>query len=247
MYPFKSDFYLQLGRQGWVPSSLSDHPRSSFRAVTVHRNHRCKGQPKEPLALGDHCAMSHVGLLGDHTLCGLLGLVGRWIIPLWRSSQLFPTPFCSSLTHTSHEPPSLWRTQSCSLYYQTQLSLACSEDSLICDCNGLPAGKDDCLPPRWHCSFYLCHLVSFSFLISRGLHVSESHLFPGAFLWRHFFPADFLLASWVQERASLMLASHWFLLSGIHFLQLEARSWLKTSRLKVPIWEQTPHMPEKAN
>lgn len=97
-----------------------------------------------------------------------------------------------------------------------------------------------CLPPFWHCSFCLCHLVPFLFLISRGLNAIKLIGFQGIF------PAYFSLASWVQEGVSFMLAALWFSLLETHFLQVGAGTWPKLYRLKVLIWEQTPHMQNKA-
>lgn len=193
MYPFLSDFFFSWDNRDECPHLFQIIPRSSLRAVTVHRNHQCKVQPKELLAFGNHCAMSHVGLLDGQHFVWTAGV--GW--QMNHSSQN-ERPTISNLLGSSltcHEPPSLWRMQSCSLYHQTQLSIACGEDSMICDCNGLPAGKDNCLTPHWHCSFYLCHLVLFSFLISGGLHVSETLFFfsPGAFPCRYFFLQIFCL------------------------------------------------------
>lgn len=242
MYPFLSDFFFSWDNRDECPHLFQIIPRSSLRAVTVHRNHQCKVQPKELLAFGNHCAMSHVGFLDGQHFVWTAGV--GW--QMNHSSQ-DERPTISNLLGSSltcHEPPSLWRMQSCSLYHQTQLSTACGEDSMICDCNGLPAGKDNCLTPHWHCSFYLCHLVLFSFLISGGLHVSET-LF---FFFQELFPADIFSCRFSACFLSSLLHVGVSLVSlpGTHFLQLEASTWPKTSRLKVPTWEQTPRMLEKA-
>lgn len=104
--------------------------------------------------------------LGNTVQCGALG----WLHFLWNSGTVWQMNLaceeCSPAASAIR-----------------QFSTACHEDSLWC----LPAKKYNCLFPLWLCSFCLCPLMSFFFLISRDLHISGIHLFSRSFPSRHFF------------------------------------------------------------
>lgn len=245
MYPFISNFYLQLWRQGWMTSSLSDHPQILTQSCSSSKESPMQSAIKGAVGPWQPFCNVSCGALGWPHFSGLLGLVGRWIISLRRSSQPFPTPLTP-----------LWHVLVMNLPAFEECNPAAS---IIRPSSLLRAART-----VWFAIVMGCQLGRTAACLHTGTVASTSviwYLFPSSFLETYMSVKLFCFQELFPPGIFSCRFSTHFLRSGksiFHVgLSLVFTTWdtfpstrsqdlTKAPRLKVPIWEQTPHMPEKA-